>query len=56
MLDGFAKEDPVTMKKLPVKVDVPELFGEVSRRNGASEFDKAVADSVLIVFYYLPRV
>ena len=56
MLDGFAKEDPPTMKKLPVEVDVPELLGEMSRRDGASELDKAVADSVLIAFYYLLRV
>ena len=46
MLDGFAKEDPPTMKKLPVEVDVPELLGEMRRRDGASELDKAVADSV----------
>ena len=56
MIDGFNKEDPPTMKKLPVEVDVPEFLGEASRRDGASELDKAVADSVLIAFYYLLRV
>ena len=53
MIDGFNKEDPPTMKKLPVEVDVPEFLGEASRRDGASELDKAVADSVFIAFYYL---
>ena len=56
MIDGSAKEDPSTMKKLPVEFDGPELIGEVSRRSGASELDKAVVDSALIGFYYLLRV
>ena len=56
MLDGFAMEDPPTMKKLSGKVGVPEFFGEASRLDRALELDKVVAESMLIAFYHLLRV
>jgi len=56
MLDGFRKEDPPTMKKLPIEVDIPEYISLCSLRPTASEKDRAVADLITIAFYYLLRV
>jgi hypothetical protein len=50
------KEDPPTMKKLPVEVDVCELLVKVGLASGASEKTKAVGDLCLIAFYYLLRI
>ena len=56
MLDGMRKDDPATVKKLPVEVDIPEYLSIESLRPGASEQEKAVADLTLIAYYYLLRV
>lgn len=56
MVEGFAKEDPPTMKKLPVEVDVPEFLVKRGRATGASALATAVGDLTLIAFYYLLRV
>ena len=56
MLDGFGKEDPPTIKKLPIEVDIPEYISLCSLRAAASERTKAIADLILIAFYYLLRV
>ena len=56
MLDGFAKEDPATKKKLPIEVDIPNYVAELGRAKEASELAKAVGDLTLIAFYYLLRV
>jgi hypothetical protein len=56
MLQGFEKSDPPTIKKLPVEVDIPEYISLCSLRPLATEKTKAVADLILIAFYYLLRV
>ena len=55
-LDGWRKQDPATQKELPVEVDVPEYLVDLAYIKGATEKDKAVADLVMIAFYYLLRV
>ena len=40
----------------PIKVNMLELLWEASRRDGVSEIEKAVVDSVLNASYYLLRV
>ena len=56
MMDGWRKEDPPTIKKLPVGIDVPEYISLCSLRPLATEHDRAAADLILIAFYYLLRV
>ncbi len=56
MMTGWKKEDPPTIKKLPVGIDVPEYISLCSLRPTATEHDKAAADLILIAFYYLLRV
>lgn len=56
MLAGWKKDDPPTLKKLPVAIDVPELLSSFGMMTGANELDKAVGDLALIAFYYLLRV
>ena len=56
IFDGWTKEDPPTLKKLPVEVDVCELLVKVGLAPGASEKTKAVGDLCLIAFYYLLRI
>lgn len=53
MLAGFRKDDPPTIKKLPVEVDIPEYIALCSLRPAATEHEKATADLILIAFYYL---
>ena len=53
MLDGYGKEDPATIKKLPVQSDVPELLVSTAYNGNGTEKDKAVADLTMIAFYYL---
>jgi hypothetical protein len=52
-LGGWHKEDPPTMKQLPVESDVLEFLAAASAQRGASELVKAVGDWTLIAFYYL---
>ena len=56
MLDGFRKEDPPTLKKLPVEADVPEFMCKLGLMAGATALASAVGDLSLIVFYYLWRI
>jgi hypothetical protein len=56
MLDGFKKEDPLTIKKLPIEVDIPEYISLCSLRPTATEKDRTVADLIIIALYYLLRV
>ena len=56
MLDGMRKVDPPTMKKLPVEVDVPEFVVRMAYLIGGAIGAQAIADSILIAFYYLLRV
>ena len=54
--DGWRKDDPPTIKKLPVEADVPELLSHIGSRPTANELDRAIGDLSLIAFYYLLRV
>jgi len=56
MLQGWAKDDPPVMKKLPVEADIPELLSSIGSSTGANELDKTIGDLALIAFYYLLRV
>lgn len=56
MLDGWRKEDPPTVKKLPVEFDVPELLGDMSCKPGATELDRAVSDSIQMAWTYILRI
>ena len=56
MLDGFRKHDPPTMKKLPIGIDVPEYISLCSLRPTSTSQNRAVADLILIAFYFLLRV
>jgi len=56
MLDGWAKQDPPTMKMLPVEADVPEYMASIGLLPDATELDKAIGDLALITFYYLLRI
>ena len=53
MLDGYGKENPATIKKLPVQADVPELLVSTAYQGGGTEMDKAATDLTMIAFYYL---
>ena len=56
MLSGFRKEDPATMKKMPVEADVPELLVKMGNECTANQLTKAVGDLALMAFYYILRV
>lgn len=56
MLDGWRRDDPPTIKKLPVEADVPEFLSKVGQECNANPLDEAVGDLALIAFYYLLRV
>ena len=56
MLDGWKAEDPPTLKKLPVEVDIPEHIAMHGYENDATEAQRAIGDLVLIAFYFLLRV
>ncbi len=56
MLDGYGKENPATIKKLPVQLDVPELLVSMAYNGSGTNHDKATADLMMIAFYYLLRV
>ncbi len=56
MLDGYRKEDPQTIKKLPVQADVPKLLVTTAYNGMGTEMEKAVADLTLIAFYFLLQV
>ena len=56
MYDGWRKEDPPTVKMLPVEADVPELLVTRGLGTRATALEMAVGDLVMIAFYYLLRV
>ena len=56
MIEGWKRDDPQVMKKLPVEADVPELLARIGQRTTANELDRAIGDLSLIAFYYLLRV
>jgi hypothetical protein len=56
MLEGWRKNDPMTIKKLPVEADVPEFLSQIGTLHNANQLDKAIGDLALIAFYYLLRV
>jgi len=51
MLEGWAKDDPVTIKKLPVEADVPELILKWCLMIGATSLMWATGDWSLIAYY-----
>ncbi len=53
MIEGFCKVDPPLMKKLPVKVDVPEHLVWDDHSKSASQRQRADGDLMLIAFCYL---
>jgi hypothetical protein len=55
-LQGWAKDDPPTEKKLPVEVDVVEYLVKCSMAPGANSRLRCVADWILIAFYFLLRI
>ncbi len=56
MITGWKNQDPPTIKKLPVAIDIPELLSSIGNSSTANELDQAVGDLVLIAFYFLLRV
>ena len=56
MMTGFRKEDPATVKKLPIEVDIPEYLASFGRRRKSSARDRAIGDLTLIAFYFLLRI
>jgi hypothetical protein len=56
MLDGFKKDDPATVKKMPCTIDLPERMAVWGLAKDATEKEKAVGDLGLIAMYYLLRV
>ena len=50
MIDGMSKEDPPTMKKLPVEVDVPEYIVKAGRDQAVSPLTVVVGDLTLIAY------
>ena len=53
--DEWKKEDPPTMKKLPIEADIPEHPVQMAMETDASKGQKAIANLTLIAFYYLPQ-
>ena len=45
-------EDPLTKKKFPVGIDVPQFLAELGVAKDATEMVKAVGDCTVIAFYY----
>jgi hypothetical protein len=55
-LDGWRNEDGPVKKKMPVEADVPESLVKCAYQPGGTNLNKAVADLILIAFYFLLRV
>ena len=51
--NGWRKEDPPTMKMLPVESDVPEWLVARAGDSLSTELDRAVGDLVMVAYYYL---
>ena len=56
MLDGWEKDNPPTIKMLPVEVDVPEYVAKMALMTGVTPLDMAIGDLILIAFYYLLQI
>jgi hypothetical protein len=54
--DGWRNEDGPVKKKLRVEADVAEWLIKCAYQPGGKPFNKAVADLILIAFYFLLRV
>ena len=52
MLDGWKKNDPPTMKKLSIKVNIPEYLIQMAMDTNAGESQKAIADLTIIARMY----
>ena len=55
-MKGWEKEDPHTIKKLPVEADVPELLVKWGTAAGATARESAIGNLALMAFYFLLRV
>ena len=55
-LEGWSKDDPATVKKLPVEADVPEWVANLSLEKGAIEQMQVIGDCMLFAFYFLLRI
>jgi hypothetical protein len=55
-LDGWRNKDGPVKKKMPVEADVAEWLIKCAYQPGGKPFNKAVADLILIAFYFLLRV
>ena len=56
MLDGFKKDDPPTVKKMPCTIDLPEQMASWGLEKGVSELEKAASDLGLVAMYYLLQI
>ncbi len=56
MLDGWQCKDPATQKKLPIEVDIPNHIASAAWHNPKAHKQQAIADLILIAFYYLFQV
>jgi hypothetical protein len=56
VIEGFAKEDPPTLKMLPIESDMPELLVEMGYSKSGTAHTQAVGDLSFIPFYYLLRI
>jgi hypothetical protein len=50
VLDGYRKEDPVLLKKLPVEADIPEFLVNIGYAPEGSNLNKAVGDLPTIIY------
>jgi hypothetical protein len=48
---GWCKEDPPTIKQLPVEANVLELLAKKGCNGSATELERAIGDLSLIRFY-----
>jgi hypothetical protein len=56
VLDGYRKEDSVSLKKLPVEADIPKFLVNTGYAPEGSDLYKAIGDLSLIAYYYLLHV
>ena len=50
------KQDPPTMKELPVESDIPEFLARAGQAADATKRARTVGDWSLISFYHLLRI
>ncbi len=54
--DGWQKEDPPTIKQLPIEADVPEFLACIGLAHNATALERVVGDMTFIAFYYLLQI